>query len=105
MVRELWGGANVKWSYSETLGASGGMLIMWRKILLAPIYSFRGEGYMVICVEMNDRLTYYVNVMPLVILIIGGGIGGILSILRTGAKLVRGALGATSIQYQARRKR
>lgn len=51
MVRELWGGDNVDWSYSDALGESDGLLKIWNKDVFDPLYSFRDEGYMGMCIE------------------------------------------------------
>ncbi|XP_058759850.1 uncharacterized protein LOC131633146 [Vicia villosa] len=44
VVKELWGDVNAEWSHSGSLGASGGILTMWKKDYFDLIYSFRGEG-------------------------------------------------------------
>lgn len=62
VVKELWGAENVDWLYTDAIGVSGGMLIMWKRYLFVPLYNFRDEGYMGIYVEKNDKLIYYVNV-------------------------------------------
>ncbi|XP_058734029.1 uncharacterized protein LOC131605721 [Vicia villosa] len=51
VIRELWGGVDVEWSYLDVNGASGGILTMWKKDLFSLIYSFRGEGFLGLCVE------------------------------------------------------
>ncbi|XP_058768181.1 uncharacterized protein LOC131641903 [Vicia villosa] len=61
-VRELWGGLEVEWSYLDANGAFGGILTMWKKDFFSLIYSFRGEGFLGLCVEKDGKLTYYVNV-------------------------------------------
>lgn len=62
VVKELWGGDNVEWAFSDALGASGGMLIMWKRNLLVPLFSFKNDGYVGIYVEKNDKVIFYVNV-------------------------------------------
>ncbi|XP_058756586.1 uncharacterized protein LOC131629805 [Vicia villosa] len=61
-VRELWGGIDVEWSYSDATGASSGILTMWKKDFFSLIYSFRGEGFLGLCVEKDGKMIYYVNV-------------------------------------------
>ncbi|XP_058774256.1 uncharacterized protein LOC131648522 [Vicia villosa] len=61
-VKELWGDALVEWSHVDAEVASGGMLIMWRKDFFNLIYSFRGDGFLGICVEKDNRRIYFVNI-------------------------------------------
>ncbi|XP_058760862.1 uncharacterized protein LOC131634227 [Vicia villosa] len=62
-VKELWGEALVEWSHSDAEGASGGggILIMWRKDFFKVIYSFKGEGFLGLCVEKENKRIYFVN--------------------------------------------
>src|SRR4051812_3233685 len=60
-VKELWGEASVEWSHSDAVGASGGILIMWRKDFFKVLYSFKGEGFLGLCVEKENRRIYFVN--------------------------------------------
>ncbi|XP_058774887.1 uncharacterized protein LOC131649156 [Vicia villosa] len=60
-VKELWGDALVEWSHSDAEGASGGILIMWRKDFFKVLYSFKGEGFLGLCVEKENRRIYFVN--------------------------------------------
>ncbi|XP_058775206.1 uncharacterized protein LOC131649462 [Vicia villosa] len=62
MVKELWGDENVEWSVSDSVGASGGILTMWKKDYFDLIYSFRDEGFLGLCVEKLGNLIYFVNV-------------------------------------------
>ncbi|XP_058776288.1 uncharacterized protein LOC131650601 [Vicia villosa] len=61
-VKELWGDEWVEWSHLEAEGASGGILIMWRKDFFNLLYSFRGEGFLVVCVEKENKRIYFVNI-------------------------------------------
>ncbi|XP_058775967.1 uncharacterized protein LOC131650266 [Vicia villosa] len=62
VVKELWGDNQVEWSYLDANGASGGILTMWKKDLFNLIFSFRGDGFLGLCVEKDDKLIYFVNV-------------------------------------------
>ncbi|XP_058741630.1 uncharacterized protein LOC131614017 [Vicia villosa] len=62
VVKELWGKDNVEWSSSDAIGASGGMLIMWRKDLFCLIFSFKGIGFIGMGVSWKGSLIYFVNV-------------------------------------------
>ncbi|XP_058784565.1 uncharacterized protein LOC131659380 [Vicia villosa] len=61
-VKEMWGDEWVEWSHLEAEGASGGILIMWRKDFFKLIYSFRGEGFLGVCVEKDNKRIYFVNI-------------------------------------------
>ncbi|XP_058763377.1 uncharacterized protein LOC131636799 [Vicia villosa] len=61
-AEDLWGNELVEWSHMEAVGASGGILTMWRKDFFSLIYSFRGEGYLGVCVEKENRRLYFVNI-------------------------------------------
>ncbi|XP_058784109.1 uncharacterized protein LOC131658877 [Vicia villosa] len=52
----------VEWSFLEAVGASGGLLTMWKKDLFNLVFSFKGQGYLGLCVEKNGKLIYFVNV-------------------------------------------
>lgn len=43
-------------------GVSRGMLIMWKSCMFTLKFSFRGEGYVVICVDWEDICYYIVNI-------------------------------------------
>ncbi|XP_058762952.1 uncharacterized protein LOC131636352 [Vicia villosa] len=51
VVKEMWGGNLVEWSHSDAIGASGGILTMLKKHFFTLNFSFRGEGFLGLCVE------------------------------------------------------
>ncbi|XP_058784306.1 uncharacterized protein LOC131659082 [Vicia villosa] len=61
-IKEFWGGENVEWSTLDAVGASEGTAILWRKDFLNLRFSFRGEGFLGLCVEKEGSLIYFVNV-------------------------------------------
>ncbi|XP_058775275.1 uncharacterized protein LOC131649532 [Vicia villosa] len=61
-VKELWGDEWVEWSHLEAEGSAGGILIMWKKDLFNLIYSFRGDGYLGVCVEKDNKRIYFINI-------------------------------------------
>ncbi|XP_058760823.1 uncharacterized protein LOC131634151 [Vicia villosa] len=61
-VKEMWDDDMVEWSHLDADGASGGILIMWRKDFFKLIYNFRGGGFLEICVERENRRIYFVNI-------------------------------------------
>lgn len=52
----------MKWSSSDAIRASSGFLIMWKNDLYTLLFNFRGEGFLGLCVEMNGKKTYLVNI-------------------------------------------
>ncbi|XP_058762801.1 uncharacterized protein LOC131636161 [Vicia villosa] len=61
-AEELWGNDLVEWSHMEAVGASGGILTMWKKDFFSLLYSFRGEGFLGVCVEKDNTRIYFVNI-------------------------------------------
>ncbi|XP_058767708.1 uncharacterized protein LOC131641427 [Vicia villosa] len=62
VVKEFWGNDSVEWYSMDVVGASGGMLILWRKDLFTPVFSFRGLGFIGLCVSMNGSTIFFINV-------------------------------------------
>ncbi|XP_058763157.1 uncharacterized protein LOC131636567 [Vicia villosa] len=62
IVKELWGDNQVEWSHLDANGASGGILTMWKKDFFNLIFSFRGEGFLGLCVEKDGKRIYFVYV-------------------------------------------
>ncbi|XP_058733128.1 uncharacterized protein LOC131604722 [Vicia villosa] len=62
VVKEMWGNIDVEWSFLDANGASEGILTMWKKDFFSLNYSFRGDGYLGLCVEKEGKLIYFVNV-------------------------------------------
>ncbi|XP_058768320.1 uncharacterized protein LOC131642046 [Vicia villosa] len=58
----MWGDVQVKWSHLDANGASGGIVTMWKKDFFILNNSFRGEGFLGLCVEKGGKLIYFVNV-------------------------------------------
>src|SRR4051812_36801665 len=61
-VSSLWGGSEVGFSYSNSNGASGGLITLWKGDNLEVVNSFKGEGYLGIKVRWESRWYYVVNV-------------------------------------------
>ncbi|XP_058752696.1 uncharacterized protein LOC131625878 [Vicia villosa] len=62
LVKEMWGGVDVEWSFLDAIGASGGILTVWKKDFFGLNYSFICEGFLGLCVEKEGKLVYFVNV-------------------------------------------
>lgn len=45
MEKEMWGDREMEWTHSDSDGASGGTVILWRPNAFVPILSFKGDGY------------------------------------------------------------
>ncbi|XP_058727061.1 uncharacterized protein LOC131598480 [Vicia villosa] len=62
IIFELWGGTDVEWYFKASVGNSGGLIILWKKGVFYPHFSFEGEGFVGVSGIWNDRLVYIVNV-------------------------------------------
>ncbi|MCH82126.1 hypothetical protein A2U01_0002923, partial [Trifolium medium] len=60
----LWGGRDCGWVVLPSLGKSGGILSMWNKDKFAIIFSFTGEGFVGVCLNIveEQRACFVVNV-------------------------------------------
>lgn len=45
LAKSFWGGGDVEWSTSNSEGAAGGMVILWKIGSMTINYSLRGQGY------------------------------------------------------------
>ncbi|KAI5437886.1 hypothetical protein KIW84_023851 [Lathyrus oleraceus] len=55
---EFLGNMEVEWSSCDSVGASGGMVILWKKNIFMLNYNFRGEGFMGINMEWRGSNIY-----------------------------------------------
>ncbi|XP_058775955.1 uncharacterized protein LOC131650251 [Vicia villosa] len=62
MVKGMWSGTEVGYSFSNSVGLSGGILSLWRTDRVEVLCSFKGEGYVGIKVCWKDNFYYVVNV-------------------------------------------
>ncbi|XP_058733032.1 uncharacterized protein LOC131604619 [Vicia villosa] len=62
MVSALWGSNDVEWTAKGSEGASGGMLIIWRKGDVEPLFSFRTEGALGVCANFKGQAFFFINV-------------------------------------------
>jgi exonuclease III len=51
LPRSLWGNEDCEWAYLPAEGNSGGILSVWRKSLLALIFTFVGPGFVGVFLE------------------------------------------------------
>ncbi|XP_058783019.1 uncharacterized protein LOC131657664 [Vicia villosa] len=62
MAKSLWYGGEVGYSFSNSVGRSGGWIILWNSINMEVISSFRGDGFLGIKVLWKNDIYYVVNV-------------------------------------------
>ncbi|XP_058726991.1 uncharacterized protein LOC131598402 [Vicia villosa] len=62
VARSLWGNSDVDFSFSESEGRSGGILILWKASSVSVVLSFRGKGFLGIKVCWKKKFFYLVNV-------------------------------------------
>lgn len=54
LASSFWGGRDVEWTAKNADGATGGLVILWRKGSLVVNYSFAGQGYVGINISWKD---------------------------------------------------
>jgi hypothetical protein len=64
LVFSIWGGEDCCWAFYPSIGNSGGILSIWRKSISSFIYSFKGEGYVGVCLDwgVHKHRCFVVNV-------------------------------------------
>ncbi|XP_058726636.1 uncharacterized protein LOC131597999 [Vicia villosa] len=62
MDHSFWGSKDVEWSASHSIGASGGMVILWKKDSIFVNYSFIGRGFIGINFLWKGDIYNLVNV-------------------------------------------
>jgi hypothetical protein len=55
LCNNLWGSVDCDWDFLPSVGNSGGILSLWRKTLGSKIFSFKGDGFVGVCLELADR--------------------------------------------------
>ncbi|XP_058774258.1 uncharacterized protein LOC131648524 [Vicia villosa] len=62
VARSFWVSPDIGYSFSNSLGRSGGLLILWKAGKMEVVNSFKGEGYLGIKVLWKGDCYYVVNV-------------------------------------------
>ncbi|XP_058783264.1 uncharacterized protein LOC131657935 [Vicia villosa] len=62
MAKSFWRDSEVGYSFSNSLGRSGGILTLWKKDVVDVENSFKGDDFVGIKVSWNNHLYYVVNV-------------------------------------------
>ncbi|XP_058775266.1 uncharacterized protein LOC131649524 [Vicia villosa] len=58
----LWRTPEIDFSFSNSIGRSGGLITLWKKNSMDVHHSFKGEGYLGIKVRWKEDFYYVVNV-------------------------------------------
>ncbi|KAK2444918.1 hypothetical protein QL285_015908 [Trifolium repens] len=64
IVYGLWGGSDCDWAFLPAVGNSGGILSVWNKVKSTLVFTFSGEGFVGVCLDLvaeNSRC-FIVNV-------------------------------------------
>jgi hypothetical protein len=51
----LWGNSDCDWAFLPAVGNSGGILSLWRKSIGSLIFTFTGEGFVGVCLDLVDK--------------------------------------------------
>ncbi|XP_058761236.1 uncharacterized protein LOC131634588 [Vicia villosa] len=62
LASSLWGGNEVEWTSSNSEGASGGMVVLWKKGSLNVNYIFRGHDFIGINIRREGLIYNLVNI-------------------------------------------
>ncbi|GAU48536.1 hypothetical protein TSUD_282880 [Trifolium subterraneum] len=62
MIQKLWGHKDVEWVAKESIGLSGGLLIMWNAGLFNLKFSFTGDNFLGLCVECKEGILFIINI-------------------------------------------
>jgi hypothetical protein len=64
MVFSLWGHSDCCWCFLPSVGNSGGILSIWNKVLASLVFSFIGDGFVGVCLDLllENRRCFMVNV-------------------------------------------
>lgn len=61
-MQSLWVIGDMEWTSKDSIGRSGGMLIMWKPCIFHISFCFRGEGFVGISVLWKDIHIYLINI-------------------------------------------
>ncbi|CAK8576177.1 unnamed protein product [Lathyrus sativus] len=60
--RCIWGNGDYDWSASGSVGQYWGLLLIWKKILLCPLFTFKGKGYLGVHGQWKGTNCFIVNI-------------------------------------------
>jgi mannosylglycoprotein endo-beta-mannosidase len=63
LVSNLWGSNDCCWAYLPVVGNSGGILSIWSKVKASLFFTFAGDGFVGVCLNLvaKGRRCYIVN--------------------------------------------
>ncbi|MCI08824.1 putative reverse transcriptase - beet retrotransposon, partial [Trifolium medium] len=63
-VQGLWGNNDCEWAFLPSEGNSGGLLSIWNKVKANLVFTFIGEGFVGVCLDLvgETKRCYIVNV-------------------------------------------
>jgi hypothetical protein len=64
LIFVLWGNSDCGWCYLPLVGNSGGILSIWNKVIAFLVFSFFGDGFVGVCLDLVEekRRCFLVNV-------------------------------------------
>ncbi|XP_058775772.1 uncharacterized protein LOC131650047 [Vicia villosa] len=62
IANSFWKSLDISFSFSNSVGRSGGLITLWRNDCMSVLNSFKGDGFLGIKVRWKDNLYYVVNV-------------------------------------------
>jgi hypothetical protein len=64
IVSNIWGNCDYGWSFLPATGNSGGILSIWNKVKASLVFTFMGDGFVGVCLDLllDNRRCYIVNV-------------------------------------------
>ncbi|XP_058776246.1 uncharacterized protein LOC131650555 [Vicia villosa] len=69
VVYGLWGSKEHEWSVRNSEGRSGGILTVWRKEVIQPVFSFSSQGFLGIKSLVRGQVLYLINIYSPCILV------------------------------------
>jgi hypothetical protein len=64
LIYNLWGDNEVGWCFLPAVGNSGGILSMWNKVKSSLIFTFVGDGFVGVYLDLlaEERTCFVINV-------------------------------------------
>jgi hypothetical protein len=64
LVFGIWGNCDGDWRFLPAVGSSGGILSIWDKVNASLVFTFMGEGFVRVCLDLlkENRRCFVVNV-------------------------------------------
>ncbi|XP_058741529.1 uncharacterized protein LOC131613909 [Vicia villosa] len=62
VAKRFWKNVGIGYSFTNSLGFTGGLLTLWKEKEMEVLNSFKGEGYLGIKFRKENKLYYLVNI-------------------------------------------